>query len=210
VSAHTTPGAGPIADSRALSESRWPEIVDAAAEVFFEKGYQSATLQEIAARVGLLAGSLYYYIDTKEDLLFAFVKKQHERGLSTLVEDDVTAAADAPTRLSMFVQRWMRMAAEQPPKMGSGEGDIGFLRDDRRAVVLEQRRRLHNFVREIVEQGIEEGTFDRRTDAGVVSNALFGVMDTTSTWFRSSGRLSNEEVATTYANLFLRGIQAQV
>ena len=60
---------------------RWSEIVDAAGEVFDKKGYAAARIEDIAARVGLLKGSLYYYIDTKEDLLFAIVDGNHSRGL---------------------------------------------------------------------------------------------------------------------------------
>ena len=45
-----------------LNEKRWSEILRAAAEVFSEKGYEATTINDIASRVGLLKGSLYYYM----------------------------------------------------------------------------------------------------------------------------------------------------
>ena len=72
------------ADSEALSprgtlnDRRWQEVLDAAAALFEERGYQATTLQDVASRVQLLAPSLYYYIKTKEDLLFSVMKRAHE------------------------------------------------------------------------------------------------------------------------------------
>ena len=71
--------------------------------MFNEKGYQAARIEDIAARVGILKGSLYYYIQTKEDLLYALAVDSHEKGIATLEEDDATRSADAATRLAAFV-----------------------------------------------------------------------------------------------------------
>jgi AcrR family transcriptional regulator len=51
--------------------SRWNDVVDAAAKVFQEKGFAAASLEDIAVEVGMRKGSLYHYINSKEDLLFA-------------------------------------------------------------------------------------------------------------------------------------------
>ena len=87
----------PAARQGTSHEARWDEILQAAAEEFYERGFRGARLQDIAARVGLLTGSLYYYIGSKEDLLFALVQSTHRLGLETSIEDADTAASDAPT-----------------------------------------------------------------------------------------------------------------
>src|SRR4051812_25001793 len=56
--------------AKSKKRNREAEVIDAAVEVFFEKGYSAASIQDVADRVGVLKGSLYYYIDSKEDLLF--------------------------------------------------------------------------------------------------------------------------------------------
>jgi len=50
-------------------EKRRSEILDAAAAVFAEKGYYAATIQDIADRLGMRAGSLYYHLASKEEAL---------------------------------------------------------------------------------------------------------------------------------------------
>src|SRR5215471_15298354 len=53
---------------------RQREIYDVAARVFHEKGYEQTSMDDIAEAVGLLKGSLYHYIDSKEDLLYGIAK----------------------------------------------------------------------------------------------------------------------------------------
>jgi DNA-binding transcriptional regulator YbjK len=49
--------------------NRSDEILQAAIEIFHQKGYAAASIQDVADTVGVLKGSLYHYIDSKEDLL---------------------------------------------------------------------------------------------------------------------------------------------
>jgi AcrR family transcriptional regulator len=51
-------------------EERWSELIEVATDVFYAKGYDAASLQDIADRLGMFKGSLYYYIQSKEDLLY--------------------------------------------------------------------------------------------------------------------------------------------
>ena len=65
-------------------EERWAELLEAATEVFAEKGYDAASLQDIAERVGILKGSIYYYIDSKADLLAHLLQDVHTSGLQSM------------------------------------------------------------------------------------------------------------------------------
>lgn len=60
---------------RRRAEARPGEIVQAAFEVFAEKGFAAAKLDEIAARAGISKGALYLYFETKEDLFRAVVRE---------------------------------------------------------------------------------------------------------------------------------------
>jgi AcrR family transcriptional regulator len=59
---------------RRRKEARPGEILAAALAVFAEKGFAAAKLEEIAARAGVVKGSLYLYFETKEDLFRAVVR----------------------------------------------------------------------------------------------------------------------------------------
>src|SRR5699024_4782023 len=62
--------------------SRDKEVVEAAVKLFHEQGYASTSVQDIAESLGMLKGSLYYYIDTKETLLKRIFETSHEHMLS--------------------------------------------------------------------------------------------------------------------------------
>ena len=60
---------------RRRSEARPGEIVQAALEVFAEKGFAAARLDDIARQAGVSKGALYLYFETKEDLFRAVVRE---------------------------------------------------------------------------------------------------------------------------------------
>jgi AcrR family transcriptional regulator len=189
-----------------LNETRWEQVLEAAAEVFEEKGYPSATLQDIARRVGLLKGSLYYYISSKEDLLFEILRRGHAIGLSLVEEPDDVARAAPPARLAAFIERWTRGVLDVGRGMRFVERDVEYLSADRRAVILEMRDRVSGFVRSVVQTGVDAGCFDREADPAVVANNLFAVLNTTARWYRPSGALGQDEILAWYQRLFLRGL----
>ena len=119
---------GPVGESgrarRTLHPRRWAEIVDAAGEEFDERGYAAARIEDIAARVGLLKGSLYYYIDSKEDLLFAIVDGDHDRGIAVIEESAALESADPPTRLGASVDRWIGILSANPGYAAIAERDL--------------------------------------------------------------------------------------
>src|SRR5579871_5483796 len=73
-------------------QKREAEVVSAAADIFYERGYASATVQDVADALGLLKGSLYYYIESKEDLLYRLMGEIHD-GVDVLL-DEISAAED--------------------------------------------------------------------------------------------------------------------
>lgn len=188
------------------NEARWDEILAAAAEEFYERGYRAARLQDIAERVGLLTGSLYYYIDSKEDLLFALVQSTHRLGVETSVEDEATARSDAATRLRAFIQRQMRLMHDLEAPAGAVQRDLPFLEAEHRAQISEMRQHLHRFVYGIIEQGIADGDFEPTIDIGVATNTIFGLLRTTPDWAHKPGRLTWSEIGDWYSRLALRGL----
>jgi AcrR family transcriptional regulator len=55
-------------------ETRIEEIQNAARKVFFEKGYQSSTIEEIAKEAGVAKGTVYFYFENKDDLYMSLME----------------------------------------------------------------------------------------------------------------------------------------
>src|SRR5580658_9380050 len=83
-------------------QERKQEVIDVAARVFHEKGYGSSSIQDIADGVGILKGSLYYYIDSKEDLLYEILRGVHEEALAR-IETAVAAETGTLAKIRAYV-----------------------------------------------------------------------------------------------------------
>jgi AcrR family transcriptional regulator len=190
-----------------LNEERWEEILAVSAEVFLEKGYETTTVREIASRAGLLnQGSLYYYIEAKEDLLVALVERAYARAVGTLVEDEALAGADAPSRLAAFIERWIDQMVLGDNPAAVVEREFRAISPERLGTVRHHRDACNAFLREILEQGAAEGSFDSGLDPTVAVQNIFFLLNNTHRWYRPSGRLSQQEMIDWYKTFIGRGL----
>jgi AcrR family transcriptional regulator len=190
----------------AESEERWQEIITAAGEIFYEKGYEATSLQDIASAVGLLKGSVYYYIKTKEDLLYELVTRAQALWASTLVEDEKAGPAPAPDRLRAFIRRWMALTAEERKWSMVAEREFTRLTPRRLKTVIENRDRFSAFVKDIIRQGVDDGSFDPDVEVSVATVAVFELMKSSHLWHRASGPLSMYDIGDWYATFVIRGL----
>lgn len=187
-------------------EQRWDEIVLAAAKVFYEKGYEGASLQDIASAVGLLKGSIYYYIDTKEDLLFELVMRAQQVWKATIEEDAELAKAPAPTRLREFIVRFMELKERQREWGIVAEREFARLSPAYLSKVISGRKEFSAFVERIIAQGIDEGDFDSRISQPLATNMVFELMKSSHTHRRPGPRAALVEFADAYSTLLIRGL----
>jgi len=99
---------------RRRKEARPAEIVAAALEVFAEKGFASAKLDDIAARAGVSKGALYLYFETKQDLFTAVVREAVLPNIAVI--EAAIRGADVPfaTTVRMLLGRVGDVASTTP------------------------------------------------------------------------------------------------
>src|SRR5271165_6527409 len=66
--------------SKTKSGTRLEAVLRSAANIFFAKGFHASSVEDVARDVGMLKGSLYYYIKSKDDLLFQLLLAGIEDG----------------------------------------------------------------------------------------------------------------------------------
>src|SRR5919106_1498647 len=125
--------------------ARREEIIDAAVEVFRVRGYDSATLDDVAAAIDFRRASLYHYIPSKAHLLYLIHDRATTHAMRQLEES--RKIGDPRQRLVAFVRDQVTEVARQP-------GMVKVLFDDRAALderyegeIVEKERR---FLKEIV------------------------------------------------------------
>jgi len=194
------------ADGRGkASELRRKEIFDAAARMFYEKGYEATSIQDVAEAVGILKGSLYYYINSKEDLLFGVIQDVHEQGLRNL-KVIMAVEGDALMKLRAFIQIHVVSNMQNLVKIGAFFHDFRSLSEERRRYIIAERDTYDQALRELIVKGQEEGVIPDDIDPKTASLAILGMMNWVYQWYRPDGELQPEEIAARFADLVLGGL----
>ena len=92
-------------------DSRPSELLDAALEIFVERGYAAARLEDVASKAGVSKGTLYLYYDNKEELFKAVVRRRSRRCSARTREMIEQSDKDSETLLAQFLHTWWTATA---------------------------------------------------------------------------------------------------
>ncbi len=182
------------------------EVIDAAAKVFYERGYADASVQDVADELGILKGSLYHYIETKEDLLFRLLEELHDEVQAILEEVAAAEGLKPLERLELYIRRQVLFNLENLPRVAVYYNDYERLSPDRRSQIVARRKVHERYVTEVIEEAQRGGDANPDLDARLLSNFIHGAFIWTYRWYRSGGKISRDKVADTCAEFALRGV----
>src|ERR1700712_4339845 len=137
-------------------EERWAELIEVATQVFYEKGYDGASLQDIADRLGMLKGSLYYYIQSKEDLLFDVISAVHKEGLE-VIRSRAESAGDPLDRLTAVIVGHVEHTCRNLVQTTVFLHELSALPPARRLEVLGNEHAYQGVFRDLIELAQKEG-----------------------------------------------------
>jgi len=182
------------------------EVLAAAVRVFYERGYSDATVQDIADAVGILKGSIYHYIDTKEDLLFRLLETVHNDVGKILEEVGANPDLEPLERLELYVRRQVAYNLDNIERISVYYHDIDRLSPDRLAPIIAQRHEHERFVTNMIKDAQAAGTADPSLDARLLRNCVFATVIWTYRWYKPGGRASRETIADVCSAFALRGV----
>jgi len=193
---------------RTSPKRREREIVATAAEIFRQNGYADTSVQDVADAVGILKGSLYYYIDSKEDLLYRVLLEVHEDAHGIIEEIDSMSDASPMDKIRAYVRRHVEYNVRNMDKVAVYYHDFGLLSTDRKAEIRKQRRAYEDFLETLIKAAQKTGEVDPTADPRVMAYCMFGTMNWTYTWYRPNGRVSIPRLADMIAEFVGSGLQA--
>lgn len=193
---------------RKKGRGRRAEVIEASAQLFYSQGYDATSVQDIADALGLLKGSVYYYMDSKEDLLFEIIEQGHVQ-LTALVQGVLDIEDVGPAeQLREFIRRHTLFVAENLVLLRIFFNDFRSLSEERRATVISERDRYDELVRGILMRGQAAGVFHNRFDPKIVAMGILGMTNWLYQWFRTDGGMSASAVGDQLADLALSGVSA--
>jgi TetR/AcrR family transcriptional regulator, cholesterol catabolism regulator len=180
-------------------------MVEVAAQIFYERGYDATSIQEIADRLGLLKGSLYHYISSKEDILWTIILRQHQTALA-LAERIREMDASPDVRLRQFIEGYTESLEKDHVFVSIYLHDMNRLSPERREKIVSERQEYTNLVMELLAEGKRAKVFRGDLDPYLSSQALLGMMNSAYRWYRPGGSTSAGQVTGECLKLILSGV----
>jgi AcrR family transcriptional regulator len=189
------------------SKPRRAQILDSASRLFSERGYHATSMRDLAGELGMQGGSLYAHISGKEELLIEIVNlasQQFDEALFTLRAADMRA----DDKLREAMHRHIRVVADNMDSATVFFHEWKHLSPEAYARVTGWRDSIDAFYRELITQGIEDGTFRRDLDPRMTAYLVLSAVNWAYTWYRPGGPLSPRNVADSFADMLLGGLRA--
>lgn len=173
--------------------------------LIYEHGYEALTLRALAADVGILSGSLYNHIKTKQDLLFTLVRDHMTDLLANL--DLALAGRDDPTEALMaFVRLHVTYHMERRYEVYIANSELRSLEPPNRAAIVAMRQAYESRLIRILDRGVAAGRF-QVAETRVGAFAIIAMLTGICSWYRPDGPLGPEEIVRLHTELVMQGLK---
>lgn len=196
----TTVPSGSTGGSLNGAHARDREVIDAAVRIFWEKGYANTSVQDVADALGMLKGSLYYYIDSKERLLEKIFDDSHAE-LSEISEVAKTVDRPASDRIARFLFEYAMWTLTHIERAGLYSREWRYSSDRLRASLSEQQRYYDRLLRELIVEGQSEGSISSDVEPRAASLFIWAAFTGLPDWHRPASDADARKIATTYVEL---------
>ena len=191
--------------THATVDERRDEILKSLAAIVREKGPSSLKMEDIAARLGLVKGNLYYYFKNKQDIFYhCHVKCMHE-SLAAL-ETAERANGSTAERLRSLLTRHIRGMIDSPYG-GVLLTDLDNLTPVQRRRYVKMRDQFEQGVRRLIQRGVAKGEFTP-CDPRLAGFLILGAVNWIPKWYHPQGPASSTQIARQFAEQFMRSLKA--
>lgn len=186
-------------------EARWQQIIEEATALFHDKGYQGSSLQDLADRIGILKGSIYYYIGSKEDLLDAVIGQVHEAGMHN-IDSLAETQGNALERLRRVIVGHIVYVCANVVATTVFLHELNSLSEERREIILGSRHTYQQVFRGLISEGKSEGLVRPEVDERLAALSMLGSLNWIYRWYREGAGFTPLAIGEGFADLHVRSV----
>jgi AcrR family transcriptional regulator len=175
-------------------------ICQAAAKVFYEKGFLSTTLADIASAAKTTKGSIFHFFSTKDELLFLILYRYHESALAQL-KQDLNSSNSPYEKIYCYIKSFIAGYRDRQIESRLALNERVNLPQRYLEIIREKEREFVNIMRSLVEDILEKKPRNRKQTTLLVYS-LLGMCTWPYRWFDPRGESSPEELARTIYEIF--------
>ncbi|MCM3601685.1 TetR/AcrR family transcriptional regulator [Robertmurraya korlensis] len=192
-----------LSEKRVLKKKE--QIILSAIKIMNRKGYNGATMEEIAAELLMTKGALYYYFKNKEDLIF----QCHELVLTNAIEElqvHLEEPVSYETRLRNMIKTHIAYAIKEKETFNMIlKPDETFSSEQLKPILLKRQEYAHQFDT-VIKEGMKANEFTI-TELKIARMILLGSMNWIQQWYQPDGKFNVEELQNVYADYLLKVVK---
>ena len=160
-------------------------LLAVAVTVFNERGYDGTSMEDLSRRLGISKSSIYYHVDSKEELLALALDRALD-GLFAVADEATAGGGPAIERLEHLVRGSVAVLADRLPYVTLLLRARGNTPTERQA--LARRREFDQIVADLVAAAEQDGDIRPDVDPAVTARLLFGLVNSLVEWYRPGNR----------------------
>ena len=188
-----------------VGTSTGDRLLAGAAELFRRKGYAATTTRELSALLGIQNASLYYHMETKEDLLFKLCVATLEN-VAEVFAACLSEAKDPLERLHLMAYRYTTTALRDRDRHATMLIEIRALSAERRARIVELRDNNLAMVRRTMAAAQAAGQIRTDVHPKYLTLMMFNLLNWSIFWYRTDGELSPDQIAQMMSAVYFDGV----
>lgn len=180
------------------------EVLAVAVALFNEQGYDATSVSDLASRLGLTKSAMYHHFASKEQLLEMALGNALD-ALEGVLDRPEAQQGTAAERLQFVLRAAVQVLLDQRPYVTlllrvRGNSDI-------ERAALERRRAFDHRMAMLVREAQSAGSVRPDVDSGIVARLIFGMMNSTIEWYRTSGPVDRDALAHDILTIAFDGIR---
>ncbi|WP_373089102.1 TetR/AcrR family transcriptional regulator [Sneathiella sp.] len=187
-------------------EQKRMAVLRTGARLFNEHGFDRTSLDDIASELNVSKRTLYYYVKNKDDILFECNRLAFEFMEETMVTSQNNDLSPLE-RIAMVMRSYMDLLSNEFGACLALSKD-NILSEESRKTLRNGRRKLDRVVRELIEQGVADGTI-APCEPKLATAALFGAFNWVPQWQTNGNRETYSEIANGFLDIFLDGLRTR-
>jgi TetR/AcrR family transcriptional regulator, cholesterol catabolism regulator len=199
------PRKGPRDTKQTKPATRLEEVLQSAANIFFAKGFHATSIEDVARDVGMLKGSLYYYIKSKDDLLFQLLLAGIEDG-DAFIAQQIDPKGDPVEQLERAIRAQIDYIIQNRVQFGLFLHEFDSLSGKRQHKLISVMSRYNSRFVELVRRGQAEGRL-MQGEPWIIVNGILGMCNWLYRWYDADQGSDADQIKSVFLRMMFAGIR---
>ena len=180
-------------------------IIDAAIDLFYQKGYFATSLNDVAKNIGIRKASIYHHYPSKESLLVNILQTVLV-DLAANLHENLEGVEGIEARMRAAVRSHVRFHIDRQKEVLISDSELRGLSPENYEAVVRIRDAYEHEFRTLLVAGMDAGVW-ARGDFKILSFAILNMCTAVAGWFKPAGSLSKDDIARVYEEFIIGGLK---